>query len=475
MTPPFVDGSRLQAVVQDAGNGAVAFEHWQDSQLGGPCQFVPTTDGKYHCAPIQNNTIAYSDTSCTMKVAVLSTCGAMIPYVVDQQTGSCEQAISQVSHGAPATIYSIGANIGSGQVYALQGEPPTCVATTSLDYYQIAVADLSQFVGATLKQEARGPRLAAELLECDDGSKQITGQMYDLKMGDEACTLDASGDPQDPNFFCIPGAVAQVQPNEAYFDNPTCKTSVAEEYGSNGTMCPPAKVVVSYPANQTTCDLGTATFYATGTDVTAGNICSLDAASGSCNCHTDTSGDRYYTLGAKLDPSTFAPMGFAKIGTGRLRALALTTTAGELLTPGLPGGFWDTMSGGSGGESCQVKMFSDMTLRCVPQSALFYYSDNSPYYADSSCTQQVFPQYTDPGCPTPAPSSIVMVTPAADACSQDTVTAAYATGTAIPAGQMLYASPNCFSVTPDPSSIYYTLGSALDPSTTYASLAEKTE
>ena len=94
MTPPFVDGSRLQAVVQDADNGAVAFEHWQDTQLGTACQFVPTTDGKYHCAPMQNNTIAYADASCTMKVAVLATCGAMSAYVVDQQNGSCEQSVS---------------------------------------------------------------------------------------------------------------------------------------------------------------------------------------------------------------------------------------------------------------------------------------------------------------------------------------------------------------------------------------------
>src|SRR6185312_14972484 len=37
-TAPFVDGSRLQAVVVEAGNGAAGFEHWKDMKLGVPCQ-----------------------------------------------------------------------------------------------------------------------------------------------------------------------------------------------------------------------------------------------------------------------------------------------------------------------------------------------------------------------------------------------------------------------------------------------------
>src|SRR6185437_13649267 len=161
MTPPFVDGKRLQAVVVEAGNGAAGFEHWKDMQLGVPCQFVPTTDGKYHCAPIQNNTIAYSDSSCAVKVAVLASCGTPSPYVVDEQTGSCQESVTNVSHGTPATIYSVGAMLGTGQVYAMQGQPPSCSPSATSDYYTITVADLSTFVGATVMQEARGTRLAA--------------------------------------------------------------------------------------------------------------------------------------------------------------------------------------------------------------------------------------------------------------------------------------------------------------------------
>ena len=257
--------------------------------------------------------------------------------------------------------------------------------------------------------------------------------------------------------------MAEVQPSQSVYDDPTCTTAVAEEYGNDGTACPPAKVVISYPANQTSCDLGTATFYATGNDVTAGNICSTDAASGSCSCKTDTTGDRYYELGAQLDPMTFAPLDLGKLGTGRLRALALSTPAGEPLTPGIANSFWDTMSGGAGGESCQVELFSDGTLRCVPQSALFDYSTNPPYYADANCTQQVVAQYVDPNCPAPTPSSIVMITSAPDACSRDTVTAVYSPGTQIPAGQPIYAYPGCFSITPSPGTNYFPIGAAAGP------------
>jgi hypothetical protein len=476
-TPPYVDGSRLRAVVIAAGNGAFGFEHWRDTQLKVPCQFVPTSDGKYHCAPIQNNTLAYSDSGCTMKVAVLAPCGTPGAYLVDQQNGSCQQSISNVSHGTPATIYSIGAKLGSGVVYTMQGQPATCTAGASSDYYTITIADLSPLVAATLSQEARGSRLEAEVLDGDDGSKQLTGQVYDQKMGDEACTLDASGDPNDPSFFCVPGAVAQVDPNQAVYDDPTCMTPVAEEYGSNGVMCPPAKVVVSEPTNQTSCNLGMATFYDTGTDVTAGNICSLNAASGACTCQTDTTGDRYYTIGAKLDPSTFAALALSKIGAGRLQALALATPTGEPLSTGVPTEFWDTKSGGASGESCSVKHFMDGTLRCVPETALVTFSNDTILYQDSACSEQVVSQYVDPSCPAPAPSSIVTVKSAANVCTQDTVTAQNAVGMAVPVGtQIYYNSGGCTPyATVTSMEAYYAIGAALDANTTYPPLTEMTD
>ena len=362
--------------------------------------------------------------------------------------------------------------LGTGQVYTLQGNPPSCYASSTSDYYTITVADLSTFVGATLKKEARGPRLDAEFLEADDGSKQMTGQMYDEKMGGAACTLDGNGDPNDPSFFCIPGAVAEIEPNQVVYDDPTCKTQVAEEYAlMHGA--PPAKVIVSYPPNQTSCNLGTATFYATGNDVTAGNICQMDASSGACNCQTDTSGDHYYTVGATLDASTFAPLGFGKLGTGRLRAIALTTPSGEQLTPGLPSTFWDTMSGPTGGEILpgQAVLGRDHPVRAErrPHPLL----DQPGHLRRPELHRAARGAVPRPECLATTPSSIVAVTSAQDACSQDTVTTVYSVGIQYPThGTIFMMSPTCTSYTADSSSAYYQLGSMVDPDTVFASLTE---
>jgi hypothetical protein len=477
VTPAFVDGSRLHAHVQDGGGGAVALEYWVDQQLNVSCQFLPTTDGKFHCAPKQGNSIAYSDSTCSTKVAVLSACEALSPYVVEQSTTPvCQQSFFDSLQVPASTIYAIGQKLGTGLVYTLdQSSPPQCVTDGALpngaDYYQVTVAQLSGFVSATLAQEDRDGRLYAEFLDGSDGSRQMTGQIYDHSMSDLPCSLVITGTDDDPGFICVPGIVATNDAEQQYFADATCATPAAEE--QDYAACQAPQVLITIP-KQTGCALGGGdTYNQPGTDITAGNICRLDSSTGACSCQTDTSGNHYFTLGAPIPASTFATLGVAKYGTGRLQNGFATTTAGGQLTPPNPNGYWDTMAN----TSCEVQLFADGSSRCVPDTVLNLYAGNTPTYMDSTCKTQVAMEYYEAGCP-PAPfTAIVEITNAKDACSQQTVTATYAVGTQY-TGAMVYqqvVGAGCLGQAVATDAVYYPVGAAVDPTTLFAAVIEKTE
>ncbi len=476
--PPFVDGTRLQAVVQDGGGGAVSFQHWQDTVLNAPCQFLPTTDGDFHCLPIQNNTIGYSDSACTTLVGVMSTCGATSNYVIDQpQVSACEQSIFGSGSAGQATIYTIGSMAGTGQVYTRQGT--NCYATGSTTpYYNVNVAPLSGFVGATPKQFTGDARLNAEQLLADDGSSQITGDIYDKTKGDTACSLSLTGDPNLPDFYCVPGVLAQIEPSYPQYADSACTQLVAEDYAPS--TCPLASVAVENQ-NQTQCNLGTSTFYTPAMNVSAGDICQLEGTPQTCDCQPNTGGNRYYTLGAAIDSSTFAKLKIGFKGTGRLQTITLTTQEGNVLTNAFPSTFWDTTIDPPMGTACQVLPFSDGKQRCVISTAINNYAGNTPVYGDPSCSQPVASTSVDPTCPAPAPTSIVTLTQGQ--CSpqngqnNQTVTATNAVGAMASPASLYTLDPaaGCLSYSPYSNTDYYFIGAVIDPSTIFAQVTEKAE
>jgi hypothetical protein len=347
---------------------------------------------------------------------------------------------------------------------------PKCVASPAPeDYYGITVADLTQFVSATVTKEARDSRLDAEVIVASDGTRQLSGQVYDTSMGGLPCALDFGGNQANPTFTCLPGSVAVVQDSSPQYDDANCSTLVANE--SNFATCQAPSVVIEIPPGNNGCSLTTNTYYHVGTDVTAGNICSKGVTA-PCSCHTDTSGAHYFTLGAAIDATTLAALALVKQGTGRLRAELLGDAMNVPLTGAVPGGYWDTTAG----TSCQLRTFSDMSVHCVPDSALTIYSGNSAYYSDANCMMQpLVAQYVDATCPSPAPTALVFIQQATGACGVDTVTAVNSVG-ATYTGSTVYSLYNgqCQSNTVNSNEVYYQVGAVL-PSSTFGAVVEKTE
>src|SRR5687768_10475507 len=66
--PPFVSGSRLRAIVLDAGDGAVMLSRFRDTKLNVDCSFSRLTDGSWRCIPAPA-WHGFSDGTCTGRVA----------------------------------------------------------------------------------------------------------------------------------------------------------------------------------------------------------------------------------------------------------------------------------------------------------------------------------------------------------------------------------------------------------------------
>ena len=461
LTPAFVNGTRLHAYVQDATGGAIALVNWQDTSLNLSCTFAPTSDGNVHCVPVSSNAIAYSDAACTTKVAVLGACGALSSYVVESSaTAACRQNPLDQLAAPAATTYTVGAKLGTGVIYTLNNNsPPTCAVSSMMeDYYAITVADPTQFVSATVVKQARDSRLDVDVVEGSDGSRQLSGAVYDHSMGEAPCGLAIAGTPTNPTFLCVPGAMANAQGSNPEYDNATCTTVVASEpdYAACG-----AATVVAETAAGSTCGFGTETFYQVGTDVTAGNVCA-PAATAPCSCHTDTSGTHYYTLGATIAPTTFAGLTAAKFGSARLQTVYLADATGVQLAGAEPNSLYDTTAG----ASCQLWTFSDMSMRCVSENDITTYTGNPLYYSDAMCTKQLVVQYVNPGCAAATPTAMITIQQSTGACGTDTVTAANSVGAQF-SGATVYQLYNgtCQSQVVGSGQVYYAVGATLDFST----------
>jgi hypothetical protein len=391
-TPAWVSGTRLRARLQDGGGpGAQVFQGWQDKQLGEPCTFVTTQDGMIRCAPGLNSQVWYGDAACTQKVAVANSCGDPSLYAVDQGT-YCGAKLPAYH------VYKLGSAQGSGQFYQLIPGQGCQAAGQANVLYSVTEAQVDTFVSATIAKEPRGKQLEAEILQGDDGSRQISPVLYDTKAAAE-CSLYGIGNNQ---MYCLPGSNAYVEEGN-FTKGPNCSGNVVVQFDAD--KCPPATVAVDYGMGGNGCTGPMISLVSVGAPVPVDQVqqfCQPVDPSISATA-------KFYDVAASVDFNTFASAALARDSKSQLAAQYWAVSTGEQI--GLPQQFFDTQAN----QGCYPQLFSDMKTRCVPYNtaSVAVGPGYSNTYEDAGCTKLLVPLYMDPNCPQPLPQHVLIQDPAA--------------------------------------------------------------
>lgn len=366
-------------MVADAGDGALLFRAWWDTELEDSCLFTPTSDGAMRCVPSTSSVVAYTDSDCTEPAAIYfetecTTGPEKYHYQpVEFPADSCDE-----SWDHSYRVFETGASMGVTQAY-FKG-PGTCTMGPSMfELFEVEEVDPAAFVLAQERVEERGA-LGAVLLEAEDGARQVVG-MKDLGR-DKACQALELVGLDAPSRPCV-GRIANLGKN-APFVNETCT-----ELGTQPTCANPAAIVVI--EDDPLCGTQSRALYEVGAAADPPYSPTQD----SC-IEFPVDGTFVYGLGTKLDNNTLPALTVTLLGSNRLRVRALS--AGNDI-PISATGFYDGQR--SAGCSSTVVLDGDPdTVYCLgPEAADADYS----LYTDAGCLEPVV--LHDPGdCDLPPPT-----------------------------------------------------------------------
>ncbi len=110
----FQSGTRIKMKVGTTADGSKEFKNWYDTQLNIDCSFTYDVNGTLRCLPRSYANLAYSDSSCTMPIA-LSSCplSAGTYFVAYDMSVTC---LNFGQYGARGFLVSSASN---GQYYLL--------------------------------------------------------------------------------------------------------------------------------------------------------------------------------------------------------------------------------------------------------------------------------------------------------------------------------------------------------------------
>ncbi len=446
---PYSSGSRLRARLRSGGNGAVAFAGWRDSQLGQACSFRNGEDGVPRCLPDPDSRaiLRYQDSNCTQPVIVRS-CGSQAQYVpvVDGPAG-CEPA------SEPYAVYQVGPVMNTQSTYALLG-------TSCIPKQMDPAAELRQalpvlpdtFVAATRVDEPQGPRMALQVLEGDDGSRETRG-VRDALVG-AVCTPQWMG---QNDLRCLPSS--NVTGGLAFADS-SCGSPILIR--TDNASCPLPPYGLDHSAGDGCNDLVRAV--GVGAATTPGQL--FQGTPQTCApLGIVPSNWAFYVEGPSSPAATFPAIYRQQMGNGRLRTPLDLSGEGLSILP--PGAFRDSQRD----LPCDVQTFSDGTARCVPVNVA-----KVKFYKNGACTDPVI-TLSDPECGMPAPTEIILTAaPTSGTCTSSVIEHVHAIGPAFTGGTVYRKSgTNCSSMGASSLGMaIYDLGPEV-PADTFAAVTETTQ
>jgi len=380
-TAPWRSGKRLRARVLDGGGGALRFLGWHDTQLDVDCSFLLAADGKLRCLPGEESGAVYSDAACTqLFVPELGDAADRYRRIAPPNDGLCSNPDPFTAEiAAQWDVVTLGAAQTLAR-YFFPSSDSSAPATTTCAGVDVAgngysghLADPAPpetFVAAQEKTTTEMP-LGARIISAEDDSEEIPW-LVDQARGAPCAPGELPG---VPTPLCLPNPLLSVPVN----DTSACQnvTSMADgQMAMRMHGCPaiPAPAVI------------------------------LTAAVDSCNVPSTSVLDASPTsCGAAFDLSRLVPLAVRESGSGRLRARAVTTAAGQAahasLSPlqGLEqGDFFDSERN----ERCNVQDTADGAKRCLPVSAQ---RGDLTYFSDPACSVPVAIFAAMAGCAMPRP------------------------------------------------------------------------
>jgi hypothetical protein len=354
----FESGSRLHAVYQDGGGGAVRFVRWFDTVLDGPCRFAYAQDGALRCLPATEIGVQYADAACTQPLALFESTDVVPARIVVTELG-CPGPLRR------GTPYAVGGINTVGSTYRIESDgtcQPAGPVTNNVVAHDITVVDAAMFETGELATVMRNGDGDTQAIRGADGAYQVLS------------ALDASGAPcdlADIDGRCQPWAMSYSLGD--LFGDASCTQPAA--YSVGALDCPvPAFAIVYARVN----GCYTRTTASVGAAVPEEDL--YESANGSaCAPPTFSRGSRYFALGAATaDP--FLHISVVDVGTGRLRTRHVANAQGVLLAPDESSLWRDEQLG------TQCFVFEG---RCVP-SQLISVGVNGDAFADAACTQHLF-------------------------------------------------------------------------------------
>jgi hypothetical protein len=357
MTDGWSSGTRLRAVLDAAGD-AKLFKLWHDAELDVDCAFAPAADGVERCMPaVERGYAVYSDAKCTKPVALFAADDAIPPFIAEPHRAlDCGKGGAYLEVGAAAA--------GVTAVYGFSNE--NCVANGMVGATQLvkqlgAVVPTSMFVAATKTvHEARDPRLAANVLVAEDGSRQVTSH-FDLARKADCNPIE----PQAAGYACVPKNLAFI---EVFFSDDKCKVPAAYHPPCNGE---PAIILDASPHN-------TGQYFEVGAKVATPAFRNY-----STTCEPDTSprepGAGFYAIGKEAPWAGFPQLSAKNEGKGRIAINVLRGASDELVARQ---NFVDTELN----VNCSVGQSADLKPHCIPQVG----GASVNVFADAKCSSGLY-------------------------------------------------------------------------------------
>jgi hypothetical protein len=450
----FSSGSRLRAHFMEA-DGARTLVDFFDAQLGTACQFIPTTDGRFHCLPRPRASMAYEDAACTAPVLVpYATPSCVDPSRLFAFSGTGPPYCGREGGlgGAWVTgVFEAGDARAASDLFAGGGTAGCGLAYTQThQIFSANAVDLGTFVAAAERDIAVGDGIGVRMLDADDGAHLAMG-LYDLTR-QNGCWR--GGTSPTGAAACLPDDTPDA--SGAFFSDPACSS---DRVAYESAACDgPAYVVGESVFDSSDCPVGTPTVYETGAPVDGANVfltmpndCSLAGPS--------VTGLRFFALGQATAPETFATVQTKPEGDGgRLVRYVDATASGTPLGYASSEGLFDLELG----LPCTAQRSTDGTLRCISGPSV---TDGRGLFADASCTQEVV---IAGGCPA---WQLGVRRTAPQACGDGSAESVFEVGAAVSppalyansavtsAGGPLMPVP-CFLSITGSSTIYRTVGAA---------------
>jgi hypothetical protein len=371
-----VSGTRIKARWHATDDGFRSLQGWFDSQLGVPCSWSDTSDGK-RCVPttaLGSNT-TFLDNQCTRPAVMFTPTACQMARPAYAGRSIFLPCGTQV-----ATVSAVGDRVATSQVFSsASGGCAAITVAAGTEVYAVGSAvPLSAFVRATPSIETGSGRFANTYLIGEDGTRVVTG-IRDTTL-DTACMLTTAAG----QVRCVPSLVSPVPG----FSDTSCRTAIVEKDGGPCTT-PASTVSVPDPA---TCSFRV---LERGADFTGPMV--FAQVGGTCSS-VPTPEYPHQLVGAEVAVPVLAPAPVGSRLNAKLRSGGFATRNSTIRDTQLDFDCLPLLRGADGVRRCLPSLSQQAQL----------------VYRNEACTEALHVAIVTPRtCPTPVPRFVSVAEPLA--------------------------------------------------------------